>query len=299
MVADAPNFAGWSCPLPLRDHDRVTIGHGGGGQLSSELVEHLFLPAFGVTAGSELRDSALVDLGSVRLAFSTDSYVVRPLFFPGGCIGDLAVNGTVNDVAMSGAQPIALSAGFILEEGLEIAVLGRIATDMGKAAESAGVRVVTGDTKVVDAGLADGLYINTAGIGIIPEGVDIRPARAEVGDVVILSGPIGLHGIAVMSKRENLEFGTEIVSDTAPLHGLVAAMLAASAHVHAIPLAAEWRRRCARSQPRRVWASSSRRRGCRCRSRSRRPARSWASTRSASPTRASSSRSSLRMRSTT
>ena len=234
MVADAPNFAGWSCPLPLRDHDRVTIGHGGGGQLSSELVEHLFLPAFGVTAGSELRDSALVDLGSVRLAFSTDSYVVRPLFFPGGCIGDLAVNGTVNDVAMSGAQPIALSAGFILEEGLEIAVLGRIATDMGKAAESAGVRVVTGDTKVVDAGLADGLYINTAGIGIIPEGVDIRPARAEVGDVVILSGPIGLHGIAVMSKRENLEFGTEIVSDTAPLHGLVAAMLAASAHVHVL-----------------------------------------------------------------
>ena len=238
-MADDPtpgvaNFDNWSCPLPLRDHDRVTIGHGGGGKLSNELVEHLFLPAFGVAPGAELRDSALVTIGATRLAFSTDSYVVRPLFFPGGCIGDLAVNGTVNDVAMSGAQPIALSAGFILEEGLELSMLGQIATEMGKAAQNAGVQVITGDTKVVDAGLADGLYVNTAGIGLIPEGVDIRPTRAAVGDVIILSGPIGLHGIAVLSKRESLEFGTEILSDTAPLNGLVAAMLAASLDIHVL-----------------------------------------------------------------
>ncbi len=220
--------------MPLRDHDRVTIGHGGGGRLSAELVEHLFMPAFGVDPSAEMRDSALVDVAGGRLAFSTDSYVVRPLFFPGGCIGDLAVNGTVNDVAMSGAQIVALSAGFILEEGLEFTVLGQIAVEMGKAAEVAGVRIVTGDTKVVDAGLADGVYINTSGIGLIPDGVDIRPRRATPGDTIIISGPIGLHGVAVMSKREGIEFGTEILSDSAPLNGLVAAMLAASTDIHVL-----------------------------------------------------------------
>jgi hydrogenase expression/formation protein HypE len=233
-VGDAVDFEGWACPLPLRDHDRVTIGHGGGGRLSNELVEHLLMPAFGVAPDAEMRDSALVSISGGRLAFSTDSYVVRPLFFPGGCIGDLAVNGTVNDVAMSGAQIIALSAGFILEEGIEFAVLGQIATEMGKAAEAAGVRVVTGDTKVVDAGLADGVYINTSGFGLIPEGVDIRPRRAAPGDRIIVSGPIGLHGIAVMSKREGIEFGTEILSDSAPLNGLVAAMIAASNDIHVL-----------------------------------------------------------------
>jgi hydrogenase expression/formation protein HypE len=234
-VADALDFDGWSCPLPLRGQDRVVIGHGGGGKLSAELIENVFLPAFGTSPEAELHDSAMVDVRSAdRLAFSTDSYVVRPLFFPGGCIGDLAINGTVNDIAMSGAQPIALSAGFILEEGLPMHVLGRIADEMGAAARHAGVRVVTGDTKVVDAGLADGLYINTAGIGVIPEGVDIRPSRARPGDVVIVSGPIGLHGIAVMSQREGLEFGTEILTDSAPLNGLVAAMLAASTELHVL-----------------------------------------------------------------
>ncbi len=240
-MADKPNFNGWSCPLPLRDYERIVIGHGGGGKLSAELVEHLFLPAFDVGVSEELRDSAVIDLGTAglaesggRLAFSTDSYVVRPLFFPGGSIGDLAINGTVNDVAMSGAQPIALSSGFILEEGLEMATLARVASDMGTAAKLAGVRVVTGDTKVVDAGQADGVYINTAGIGIIPEGVDIRPGRATPGDVVILSGPIGMHGVAVMSKREGLEFGTEIESDSAPLNGLVADMLAVSKDLHVL-----------------------------------------------------------------
>ena len=211
------------------------IGHGGGGKLSAELIENIFLPAFGTSPEAELHDSAMLDVRAAdRLAFSTDSYVVRPLFFPGGCIGDLAINGTVNDIAMSGAQPIALSAGFILEEGLPMNVLGRVAEEMGSAARRAGVRVVTGDTKVVDAGLADGLYVNTAGVGIIPDGVDIRPSRARNGDVVLVSGPIGLHGIAVMSQREGLEFGTEILTDSAPLNGLVAAMLAASTDLHVL-----------------------------------------------------------------
>ncbi len=236
-LADGPaslDFESWTCPLPLRDHDRVVIGHGGGGKLSAELVTHLFLPAFGVDPSVTLHDSATVLLGGCRIAMSTDSYVVRPLFFPGGSIGDLAVNGTVNDVAMSGAVPVALSAGFILEEGLPLEVLGLVATEMGKAAQHAGVRLATGDTKVVDAGAADGLYVNTAGIGLIPDGVDIRPTRATPGDRVIVSGPIGLHGIAVMSKREGLEFGTEIRSDTAPLSDLVQTMLRSCSDIHVL-----------------------------------------------------------------
>lgn len=228
------DISGWSCPLPLRDYDRIVIGHGGGGQLSSELVEHLFVPAFNGTDDLELHDAATFDVDAGRLAFSTDSYVVQPLFFPGGCIGDLAVNGTVNDVAMTGARPTALSAGFILEEGLELAVLGRVVEAMAAAARAAGVRIVTGDTKVVNAGQADGMYVNTAGIGVVPGGIDIRPTRARPGDVIILSGPIGAHGIAVMSSREGLEFGTDLRSDSAPLHGLVASMLDAFADVHVL-----------------------------------------------------------------
>lgn len=233
------DFEGWSCPLPLRNHDRIVIGHGGGGKLSAELVEHLFLPAFDVASDARLHDSAQFDLSALatdghRLAFSTDSFVVRPLFFPGGSIGDLAVNGTVNDVAMSGAQPIALSTGFIIEEGLELATLGRIAEDMGRAAKSANVDLATGDTKVVDAGKADGLYINTSGFGLIPGGVDIRPERATPGDVIIVSGDLGVHGVAVMSRREGLEFGTEIRTDSAPLNGMVADMLAACSDLHVL-----------------------------------------------------------------
>jgi len=239
-LTDDPNFDGWSCPLPLRNHDRIMVGHGGGGRLSAELVEHLFLPAFVADdSAEELHDAATIDcvalgIDGQRLAFSTDSYVVKPLFFPGGCIGDLAVNGTVNDIAMAGAQPLALSAGFILEEGLTLATLGRVAEAMGAAARTAGVRVVTGDTKVVDAGNADGIYINTAGVGAIPSGVDIRPSRATPGDVVIVSGPIGLHGIAVMSKREGLDFGTDLETDSAPLNGLVAAMLDVAPDIHVL-----------------------------------------------------------------
>lgn len=247
-MPDPIDFNSWTCPLPLRDYDRIVIGHGGGGKLSAELVEHLFLPAFGHDSEAELHDSATIDLASLmagggfggtgsngpRLAFSTDSYVVRPLFFPGGNIGDLAVNGTVNDVAMSGARPLALSTGFILEEGLEMATLAVVAQTMGQAAKEAGVRLATGDTKVVDSGSADLMFINTAGVGVVPEGVDIRPARATPGDVIVVSGNIGEHGIAVMSKREGIEFGTEIVTDSAPLNGLVEVMLEASNDIHVL-----------------------------------------------------------------
>ncbi|MGI8667707.1 MAG: hydrogenase expression/formation protein HypE [Jatrophihabitans sp.] len=228
------DITGWTCPVPLRDSPTIMMGHGGGGQMSAELVEHLFLPAFANPILEGLADSAVLTIGGARLAFSTDSYVVRPLFFPGGSIGDLAVNGTVNDLAMSGARPQYLSCGFILEEGTELAVVGRIAAELGKAAEAAGVQVATGDTKVVDAGHGDGVYLNTSGIGLVPAGVDIRPARARPGDVVIVSGDIGVHGIAIMSVREGIEFGTEVLSDTAPLHGLVASMLAACLDLHVL-----------------------------------------------------------------
>jgi len=202
--------------------------------MSAELVEHVFLPAFRNGTLGGLGDSAVLDVAGARLAFSTDSFVVRPLFFPGGSIGDLAVNGTVNDLAMSGATPLYLSAGFILEEGVEIAQVGAVAQRLGEAAERAGVQVVTGDTKVVESGHGDGIYVNTAGIGVIPEGVDIRPDRARPGDRVIVSGDLGVHGVAIMSVREGLEFGTEIRSDCQPLHGLVAAMLDVTPDLHVL-----------------------------------------------------------------
>ncbi len=224
----------WVCPAPLRDSPTIVMGHGGGGAMSGELVEHLFLPAFGAAADAGMGDSAVVDVAGARLAFSTDSYVVQPRFFPGGSIGDLAVNGTVNDLAMSGARPLVLSTAFILEEGTELAEIGRIAEAMGRAACLAGVRLVTGDTKVVDAGHGDGVFVNTAGIGLVPAGVDIGPARARPGDAVLVSGDIGLHGVAVMSCREGLEFGTAVESDTAPLHGLVGDLLACGADVHVL-----------------------------------------------------------------
>ena len=227
----------WTCPAPLRDQPRVVMGHGGGGVMSAELVEHVFAPAFGGEVLAELGDSAELRLGGARLALSTDSYVVRPLFFPGGGIGDLAVNGTVNDLAMSGATPAYLSCGFILEEGVELSVVGRVAEAMGAAARRAGVEIVTGDTKVVESGHGDGVYINTSGVGRIPDGVRLHPRHVRAGDAVLVSGAIGVHGVAVMSVREGLEFGVEIESDCAPLNGLVADMLATEhgpAAVHAL-----------------------------------------------------------------
>jgi len=232
---DKVDFGGWVCPVPLRDTPFIVMGHGGGGAMSAELIEHLFLPAYGQAAAAELGDSAVISVGDgTRLAFSTDSFVVKPMFFPGGSIGDLAVNGTVNDLAMSGATPLFMSTAFILQEGTSVDELGRIAARMGAAAQAAGVRLVTGDTKVVDHGSGDGVYINTAGIGVIADGVNINAYRAQVGDAVLISGDIGVHGVAVMSCREGLEFGTAVESDTAPLHGLVAAMMATGTDLHVL-----------------------------------------------------------------
>ncbi|QDV40762.1 Hydrogenase expression/formation protein HypE [Stieleria neptunia] len=233
-AGDPIDFGGPVCPVPLQDYPNVILGHGGGGKLSAELVEHVFLPAFKNDHLDVLRDSAVIQLTGQRLAMSTDSYVVRPLFFPGGSIGDLAINGTVNDLAMSGAKPLYLSAAFIIEEGFPIAELKRIADAMGAAARHAGVTVITGDTKVVEQGHGDGCYINTAGVGVVPDGIDIAPNNARPGDVVIVSGTLGDHGMAIMSVREGLEFDAKIQSDSAPLADMVAAITEVCPDVHVL-----------------------------------------------------------------
>lgn len=237
MVTMQADVSSWSCPLPLRDYPHIVMSHGGGGKLSADLVEHLFLPAFHRQESDcvgRLGDAATLCVQGARLAFSTDSFVVRPLFFPGGDIGKLAVHGTVNDLAMMGARPLVLSAGFILEEGLPLTQLGAVAASMGCAARAAGVTLVTGDTKVVDKGHGDGVYINTSGIGLIAEGVAIGPTRAQPGDVILISGEIGVHGMAIMSVRDGLAFDAVIESDTAPLNGLVQAMLDVSKDIHVL-----------------------------------------------------------------
>jgi hydrogenase expression/formation protein HypE len=233
-MTDQPNFQGFVCPVPLRDYPHIVLGHGSGGRLSSELIQHLFLPLFDNPALAGLNDQAVLDVNGLRLAFTTDSFVVQPLFFPGGNIGSLAVHGTINDLAVSGAQPLFLSAGFILEEGLAMDDLGNIATAMANACRAANVQLVTGDTKVVDKGSGDGVFINTAGIGVVPDGVDIAADRARPGDVVLVSGTIGDHGMAIMSVREGLTFETELVSDSAPLHTLIAAMLDVTPDIHCL-----------------------------------------------------------------
>jgi hydrogenase expression/formation protein HypE len=217
-----------SCPAPLPAKDTVLLGHGSGGKLSAELVRDLFLPAFDNPALSRLDDQAIVNVNGTRIAITTDSFVVKPLFFPGGDIGSLAVHGTVNDLAMGGALPLYLSAAFILEEGLPMATLRRVVTSLRRAATAAGVQVVTGDTKVVEKGSGDGLFINTTGIGIVADGIELSANGAKPGDKVLLSGPIGDHGIAILAQREGLEFETTIESDSAALHTLVANMLAAT-----------------------------------------------------------------------
>ncbi len=212
--------------------DKILLAHGSGGQLSQDLIKS-FLPDLTNPILERLDDAAVFEV-SGRLAFTTDSYTVNPIFFPGGDIGKLAVCGTVNDLAMSGARPLYLSLAFIIEEGLPVADLKKILASIRKAAAEAGVKIVTGDTKVVNQGSADKLFINTAGVGIVPEGVNISAANARHGDRIILSGTIGDHGIAVLSKREGLAFRTPVPSDCAPLGGLVAAMLAASKNIHAL-----------------------------------------------------------------
>jgi hydrogenase expression/formation protein HypE len=221
----APSFNTWTCPLPLADYPTIVMGHGGGGKLGNELVEHLFLPAFRNAALENLGDAAVLDLGSGRIAISTDSFVVQPLFFPGGSIGTLAVNGTVNDLAVSGAVPKFLTASFILEEGFPLVHLAGIVQEMAAAASAASVQIVTGDTKVVERGHGDGCYINTAGVGVMREGVTVGPHRAQPGDAILISGMIGDHGMAIMSVREGLEFESQIRSDSAALNGLIATVL--------------------------------------------------------------------------
>ncbi len=230
----APEATGISYPPPITSQTHVLLSHGSGGKLTADLVEKLFLPVFRNPYLEKLDDQAVVTVNGSRLAFTTDSFVVTPIFFPGGDIGRLAVNGTVNDLAMSGARPLFLSAAFILEEGFPLADLQRIVHSMQEACETAGVILVTGDTKVVNRGSGDKVFINTSGMGIIERDLIISADRAKVGDKIILSGTIADHGMAVMSKREGLEFETEIVSDTAPLNSLVEAMLEASPAIHCL-----------------------------------------------------------------
>ncbi len=217
-----------SCPVPLLAGEKILLGHGSGGRLTAELIRDIFLPAFRNPALERLDDQAVVNINGLRLALTTDSFVVKPLFFPGGDIGSLAVHGTVNDLAMGGAQPLYMSAAFILEEGLSMETLRRIVDSLQRAAAEAGIEVITGDTKVVEKGKGDGLFINTTGIGVVPDGVSLSSDQARSGDAILLSGPLGDHGIAILAQREGLEFESEIRSDSAPLHGLVAALLDAT-----------------------------------------------------------------------
>lgn len=227
MAESVKTIANLVCPPPLPAKDTVLLGHGSGGRLSGDLVREIFLPAFQNPALDRLDDQAIVQVNGGRLAITTDSFVVKPLFFPGGDIGSLAVHGTVNDLAMGGAHPLFLTAAFILEEGLSMDVLRRVVQSMRNAAEQAGVAIVTGDTKVVEKGSGDQLFINTTGIGTVPEGVNLSANRARPGDRVLLSGTIGDHGIAILAQREGLEFESCIESDSAALHNLVAQMLKA------------------------------------------------------------------------
>ena len=216
------------CPAPLTSSDRILLGHGSGGKLSAALLSELFLRVFESPVLARQEDQAVIEIGGTRLAFTTDSFVVKPLFFRGGDIGSLAVHGTVNDLAMGGAEPLYLSAGFILEEGLEMETLRRVAESMAAAAQRAGVEIVTGDTKVVEKGSGDRIFINTTGIGRVRNGVNLSAASARPGDFVIVSGTLGDHGITILSEREGIGFASEIASDSAPLHTLVQTMLDAA-----------------------------------------------------------------------
>jgi len=222
------------CPLPISDYPEVVLAHGSGGTLTHRLIEGLFIPAFANPALEARHDGAVLDIAGAKVAFTTDSYVVDPPFFPGGDIGSLAINGTVNDLAMCGARPLYISAGMILEEGFGMAELGRVVASMKAAAERAGVHLVTGDTKVVGKGSGDGIFINTSGVGVIETDLEISPKKLCAGDAVILSGDIGRHGMAVMSAREGLEFEVPIESDTAAIGGPVLSLIGAGIDLHCL-----------------------------------------------------------------
>src|SRR5271169_2244929 len=229
-----PKLPGEVCPAPLTDLDRIVLGHGGGGKLTADLIQQLFLPAFRNPYLSRLDDQAVLEINGARLAFTTDSFVVSPIFFPGGDIGRLAVNGTINDLAIGGARPRYIAAAFILEEGFAVDELRRVIESMRRSCAEADVLLVTGDTKVVNRGHGDKIFITTTGLGVLERPVRISANHARPGDKVLLSGTVGDHGMAVMSQREHLEFEGAIQSDTAPLHGLVEAMLNANEGIHCL-----------------------------------------------------------------
>lgn len=231
MADYAQTLGPLTCPVPAAARDCVVLGHGSGGKLSADLLENLFLPALANPILSRLEDQAVLSVNGSRLAFTTDSFVVKPLFFPGGDIGSLAVHGTVNDLAVGGAKPLFLSAAFILEEGLPLETLRSVVESFRKAALSTQVQVVTGDTKVVEKGSCDGMFINTSGIGIVPQGVRLSASEARPGDRIILSGSLGEHGIAILAQREGLEFESPVQSDSAALHTLTEAMLSSGAAI--------------------------------------------------------------------
>lgn len=221
-----------SCPIPKSDYDKILLAHGGGGTLSHQLLNKLIFPQFDNEILSQHSDSAVFSIDGKKYAFTTDSYVVQPVFFPGGDIGSLAVNGTINDLCVSGAEPLYLSASFIIEEGFLLEDFWRIILSMKKSCEKAGVKIITGDTKVVDKGKGDKIFINTSGIGLIEEGINISPKNCRLGDFIIINGRIAEHGIAILSAREGLEFSTTIKSDTAPLNSLVKKMFNVSKNIH-------------------------------------------------------------------
>jgi hydrogenase expression/formation protein HypE len=223
-------FPALACPLPIAVNTHVVLGHGSGGKLSADLMRNIFLPAFGNDALNRLDDQASLEMGSGRIAFSTDSFVVKPLFFPGGNIGELAIYGTVNDLAVGGAEPKYLSASFILEEGLPLETLRTIVIAMSDAAKRAGVTIVTGDTKVVERGSGDQIFINTSGIGVIPQGLTLSASLVKAGDHILLSGPLGDHGITILTQREGLEIDGDLRSDAAPLYALALAVVQAAPH---------------------------------------------------------------------
>jgi len=223
-----------ACPFPIQDYPQVLMAHGGGGKLMHQLIGKLFLPAFRNSLLDAQHDASVFEIGGQRLAFTTDSYVVRPLFFPGGDLGSLAVHGTVNDLAMAGARPLYLSSAFIIEEGLPMETLWKIAASMQQAAEKAGVQIITGDTKVVDKGKGDGLFLNTAGVGLLEHPLRIAPQSVQPGDVILVNGDVGRHGMAIMAVREGLAFESTIETDSAPLAGLVLQLLRAGISVHCL-----------------------------------------------------------------
>ena len=233
LIMESIDFSA-SCPIPIGEYPHVLLAHGGGGKLMHRLIGGMFAPVFRNDLLDAQHDSSVFGIGGQRLAFTTDSYVVRPLFFPGGDVGSMSVHGTVNDLAMSGARPLYLSAGFIIEEGLPMDTLWRIVSSMQRAAASAGVQIITGDTKVVDKGKGDGVFINTSGIGVVEHSLTIAPRSVRSGDAILVSGDLGRHGMAIMAVREGLEFESAIESDSAPVSGLVAELLGAGIDIHCL-----------------------------------------------------------------